>query len=95
MQNNDLISFSESRISFQNQSLGESQNSHLADIIFKVKYETQNDDEEVRVSGGIEQLGNWKPENGLRMSKLRKLFHFGPLLKLSHALLIVKLIINI
>ena len=76
MQNNDLISFSESRISFQNQSLGESQNSHLADIIFKVKYETQNDDEEVRVSGGIEQLGNWKPENGLRMSTTKETFPF-------------------
>ena len=61
------ISFSESRISYQNQSLSENQNIHYADIIFKVKYETQVD-QEVRVSGGIEELGFWKPEKGLRMT---------------------------
>ena len=62
--NKDHISFSESRISFQNQSsIG---NIHYADIFFKVKFETQNG-QEVRVSGGIEELGFWKPEKGLIM----------------------------
>ena len=65
MQKDDLPSFSESRISYQNHSIIE--NPNYADIIFKVKYETTNG-QEVRVSGGIEELGYWKPEKGLRMT---------------------------
>ena len=60
MQNNkDYTSLSESRISVENP--------NYADIIFKVKYETK-EGQEVRVSGGIEELGFWKPEKGLKMT---------------------------
>ena len=69
----NTISFSESRISYQNQSLSENQNTHYADIIFKVIYETQNN-QEVRVSGGIEELGFWNPEKGLRMSTTKETY---------------------
>ena len=63
MENKDFT-FSESRISANNHSTIE--NPHYADIIFKVIYETTNG-QEVRVSGGIEELGNWDLEKGLKM----------------------------
>ena len=74
MQNNENISFSESRISYHNQSLVENPNTHFADIIFKVKYETQSLEEEVRVSGCIEELGNWDPEKGLKMATTKETY---------------------
>lgn len=63
MENKDFT-FSESRISANNHSTIE--NPHYADIMFKVIYETTNG-QEVRVSGGIEELGNWDLEKGLKM----------------------------
>ena len=73
MEKNKDITFSESRISANNQSIIE--NTHYADITFKVKYETNNG-QEIRVSGGIEELGKWKPENGLRMTTNPDIYPF-------------------
>lgn len=73
MEKNKDITFSESRISANNQSIIE--NTHYADITFKVKYETNNG-QEIRVSGGIEELGKWKPENGLRMATNPDIYPF-------------------
>ena len=73
MQNKVNISFSESKISVHNQSLTENINIYYADIIFKVKYETQNG-QEIRVLGGIEEMGNWEPEKGLRMTTTKETY---------------------
>ena len=73
MQNKVNISFSETKISFHNQSVAENINIHYADIIFKVKYETQTG-QEIRVLGGIEELGNWEPEKGLRMTTTKETY---------------------
>ena len=73
MNNTDLPSFSESGISYQNHSPIE--NTNYADILFKVKYETQTG-QEVRVSGGIEELGFWEPEKGLKMATSPKLYPY-------------------
>ena len=75
MKNIDSISFSESRISYHNLSLIDNPNIHYADVFFKVKYETQNG-QEVRVSGGIEELGSWIPENGLKMATTTETYPF-------------------
>ena len=72
MENKDFT-FSESRISENNHSAIE--NPHYADIIFRVKYETTNG-QEVRVSGGIEELGKWIPEKGLKMTTSQESYPF-------------------
>ena len=71
--NKDHISFSESRISIQNQSSIENGNIHYADLFFKVKYETL-DGQQVRVAGGIEELGFWNPEKGLPMTTTKETY---------------------
>ena len=73
MNNTDLHSFCESGVSYQNHSSIE--NINYADITFKVKYETQTG-QEVRVSGGIEELGFWEPEKGLKMTTSRESYPY-------------------